>query len=300
MRRLLIAAVFLSAAFARADERLYAASVRNLTAAPDSPVAGNLYSIDPGTRSYKLIASIRVAGTTPVAVTGLSDHPATGELYGITAEKSPAYPLSLVSIDLRTAHAKVIGGLGTAGTDIAFDPAGKLYVWLRETSQLGVIDLETGRASPIGRPGPASEIGGLAITADGTIYVASSGATGTLDRLDAKTGLATKGPTLNRAPLPGGINSLTIGAGGKLFAVNTNLGTPQQTLLVEIDPATGTISAVSELPSDTDALVFAQAPWTFAALVPSRRILMPSVAALLVVIALVALAWSNKRARGRR
>jgi len=115
MRRLLIAAIVLSAAIARADESLYAASVRNLTGAPDSPVAGNLYSIDPATRSYKLISSLRVAGTTPVAVTGLADHPVTGELYGITAEKSPAYPVSLVTIDLATAHAKVIGSLGSGG-----------------------------------------------------------------------------------------------------------------------------------------------------------------------------------------
>jgi len=259
MRRLLIAAIVLSAAIARADESLYAASVRNLTGAPDSPVAGNLYSIDPATRSYKLIASLRVAGTTPVAVTGLADHPVTGELYGITAEKSPAYPVSLVTIDLAT-----------------------------------------GRASPIGRPGPASEIGGLAIAADGTIFVASSGATGTLDRLDPKTGVATKGSPLRNAPLPGGINSLTLSPGGTLLAVNTNLGTPQQTLLVEIDPATGTMSALCELPSDTDALVFARAPWTLAALTPSRRILMPSLAALAIAIVLVALAWSNARARDRR
>jgi hypothetical protein len=221
----------------------------------------------------------------------------TGELYGITAEKSPAYPVSLVTIDLANAHAKVIGNLGVVGTDIAFDHAGTLYVWLRETSQLGVIDLATGRATPIGTPGPASEIGGLAITKGETIYVAASGATGTLDRLDPKSGRATKGPALNHAPLPGGINALTTSPGGTLLAVNTILGTPQQTLLVEIDPATGTISALGELPADTDALVFARAPWSLAELAPSRSVLMPAAAALALVIALIALAWSNSRAR---
>ena len=277
-----------------AAETLYAASVGSLVSGDTRTKVGNLYRVDAATGSTQLVAPIRVGGSVPIGITGLADHPATGVVYGITSARSPNHPHTLVTLDVETGDATVIGDLGLAGSDIAFDNAGNLFVWLRETAQLGVIDLGTGAVSAVGTPGSASATGGLAIDAKGQGYVAATGASGTLDRVDTNTGVITRGPVLQAAPYAGGINSLAVSPDGALFAVNTNLGAVADTVLVRIDPASGKVTRIGALPNETDALVFIDTPWKPLDLLASRGTL-TLIAALLAIGAAIVLMRSPRR-----
>ena len=243
---------------ALASETLYLASVRSPINADATKVVGSLYTVDPATGAAKLIAPLRIAGKSPIGVTGLAFHPTTGVLYGVTALLSPNYPHFLVTIDPASGDASAIGDLGTAGSDISFGTDATMFVWMRLSRQLGRVDLATGAVTPLGPVGPPDTVGGLAIDSRGRAYVAATGATGTLDTVDTATGVITKGPALTGAPYPNGINSLTISRADELFAVNTNMGNPALTVLVRIDPQTGVVKQVGPLPNDSDALTFSR------------------------------------------
>jgi sugar lactone lactonase YvrE len=253
--RIAVAFTALACNSVSAADTLYMASIRSPIGG-DPNVVGNLYIVDPGSGAAKVVAPLRVGGTMPVGVTGLAFHPVDGTLYGVTALLSPNYPHYLLRIDPVTGNATAIGDLGAAGSDISFDKDGRLLVWMRESRQLGVVNLATGVAAPLGPIGPPDTVGGLTLDSRGTAYLAATGATGSLDTVDTKTGLITKGVPLKGAPYPNGINSLTISRDDEIYAVNTNMGNPASTLLVRIDARTGAITKVGPLPSDSDALAF--------------------------------------------
>ena len=247
-RRVLAAVTVALPLAAAATQSLYATSVRSVVGKDATRVVGNLYRVDPDADRFALVGALRVDASTPIAVTGLSNHPVTGALYGVTSELSPNHARSLVTIDPKTAEATVVGPLGAIGSDLVFDSHGNLYAWLRETGQLALIDIATGEARPIGPARKATEIGGLGVDSRDRLFVASTGPTGTLDAIDAGTGAITTGPRLHGAPYPGGINSLTMSPSGDFLAVNTNLGSPAITALVRIEPATGRVTKVALLP----------------------------------------------------
>ncbi len=282
------------AAIAPAKDVLYAASVRSHLGATAQPLAGNLYTIDVSAGTFALVGPLRADGA-PIGVTGLADLPETGILYGITASSSPNYPHSLVIVDPATGNAKVIGDLGNVGSDIAFDPRGRLFVWLREKGQLGKVDIATGRATPIGNAGPATETAGLVIDRDGRAYLAKSGAEGTLDTVDLETGAVRTGPALRGAPF-GGINSLTWSPTGVLLAVNTNRGSPANAVLVRIDPSSGQATQLGPLPNDADGLVFVEPPWSFNDLFLNHGLLVTAMA-ILFGIALAYVVMHERRGR---
>jgi hypothetical protein len=282
-------------AVGHAADILYAASVRGPAADGTHLIAGNLYTIDPASGVATLVGGLRTRAAQPISVTGLGDHPKTGVLYGITTDSSPNHRRTLVTIDPTTAEANVVGRLGASGSDIAFDREGRLYVWIRSTSQIGTIDLESGQATAIGTPGPANETGGIAIDPAGRILLAGSGASGTLDNVDAHTGAITKGPQLHGAPFAAGINSLTFSPTGALLAVNTNLGSPAITALVSIDPATGAITPVAPLPPDTDALVYVRRETTTLRSLTLRESLLVGAAGLALVFLLGVFARTREK-----
>src|SRR5258708_9312145 len=148
MRWLAAVAALAASLATHAVETMYAASVRGTPGAGAQQLAGNLYRVDVSSGVFSLVGAIRVDGIEPVGVTGLADHPVTGVLYGITSTLSPNHPRSLVTVDVPTARAKLIGSLGAAVSDIPFDDTGNLYVWLPETIQLRLIDLATVAATP--------------------------------------------------------------------------------------------------------------------------------------------------------
>lgn len=262
-RTLLIAAAALATAFftnAAVAQTLYVANIRSQAAASSPGLLSGLYTVNLSTGSATFSAPLRVQGVKPVAVTGLAVHPTTGLLYGITSELSPNMPRSLVTIDAASGDASPVGELAVAGSDIVFDAAGTLYMWMPLTRQLAQVNIANAAVTALGAPGPQEAMGGLAIDARGVAYVTPSGANGTLDTVDLKSGRIQSGPTLSGAPFAGAITAMTFTPTGMLLGVNSNVGAPAHARLVAINTATGAISTLGTLPDDSDALTFAPAP----------------------------------------
>lgn len=251
----ILAAAGIAAALPAVADTLYAATVRTSSGGAEA-ISGSLYTVNLGSGAATFVAPLRIDANTSIGVTGLAAHPATGVLYGITSPLSGNHPQSLVTLDPNTGNARVLGDLRFPGSDIAFNKAGILFTWLPATSQLGIVNLTNGSVTPIGQPGPAGTIAGLAIDAHGTAYITPSGAGGTLDIVDIATGAIKKGPQLNGAPFASSINSMSFTPSGLLLAVNSNAGSPASTALVQINTATGVVNKIGTLPDDTDALAF--------------------------------------------
>ena len=258
-RQRVFAAIALCGALApmeAAAQTLYAASVRSLATTGGQGVAGSLYTVNLGTGSATFVAPVRLSGTTPIGLTGMAAHPQTGVFYAITSALSTSQGQSLVTVDVNTGHATLIGELRHAASDIAFNRAGILFAWLTNTSQLGIVNLATGAITPIGNARGAGPPAGLAIDGRGLAFITPNGAAGTLDTVDIGTGNITTGPTLTDAPFPSSINSMTFTPSGLLLAVNSNAGVPANTRLVTINLGSGKVSNIGTLPDDTDALTF--------------------------------------------
>lgn len=239
-----------------AAQTLYAASVRSLATTGGHGVAGSLYTVNLGTGSPTFVAPVRLNGGTPIGLTGMAAHPQTGIFYAITSALSTSQGQSLVTVDVNTGNASLVGEIRHAASDISFNRAGILFAWLTNTSQLGIVNLTTGAITPIGNARGSGPPAGLAIDGKGLAYITPSGAAGTLDTVDIGTGNITTGPTLTDAPFPSAINSMTFTPSGLLLAVNSNAGVPANTRLVTINLGTGKVSNIGTLPDDTDALAF--------------------------------------------
>lgn len=255
----IVAAMAFTAPAPAMADTLYAATVRTGAAGGADSISGSLYTVNLGNGSATFIAPLRLDGKAPIGITGMAAHPATGVMYGITSPHSSSHAQSLVTMDPSTGTATLVGDLRFPGSDIAFNKAGILFTWLPGTSQLGIVNLTTGAVTPIGSPGPAGTISGLAIDAHGTAYITPSGAGGTLDTVDIATGTIRKGPQLTGAPYSSSVNSMTFTPSGLLLAVNSNAGSPAATALVQINTATGVVNKIGTLPDDTDALAFVSA-----------------------------------------
>ncbi|HXZ47864.1 MAG TPA: hypothetical protein VEG27_02535 [Usitatibacter sp.] len=298
--RALAAAALLFACAGVSAETLFATSVRTFASGGRDKVVGSLYAINLGDATAKLVAPIRLRGESAVGITGLAVQPGSGTVYAITSPLSPVSPHSLVTLDVNTGHAELIGPMGADGSDAAFDPDGKLYVWLPATSQVGLVDLATAAVEPLGSPGPPGNGGGIAIDRSGTAFVTPGGASGHLDKVDTRTGAITRGPLLHGAPFPTGISAMTFSPSGLLLAINSNGGSPANVRLVTINTATGQVSAIGSLPDDTDALAFASGRSSgVASLLATMSGRTMSLLALVVVLAIaagaVALAKSLRR-----
>jgi hypothetical protein len=245
-------------------QTLYAATGSN-------GVNGNLYSINPATAAATLIGPILVGGVNPIGLTGMAMSPVTGVLYGITPafqNTTPALAKNLVTINTANGNATVIGSLGADnGSDISFNSAGVLYVWVGPSGtsfprQLATVNLATGAATPLGASGIATNNGGgLAFSPGGVLYVSALGDTGALDTLNPATGAATAGPTLSGAPsmsgTPPALDAMAFSSAGTLYAIDTNRSSsPTTNFLVTINTTTGVITNVGGLPGDMDALAF--------------------------------------------
>lgn len=292
--RLLVLMLIALPTSARAAEALYIASVASPVSGGAAQVVGNLYRVALPSSASTLIGPIRVDGTVPIGVTGLAEQPVTDTLYGITASSSPNYPNALVTIDPSNGEARLVGGLGAACSDIAFDPQGNLFAWMSQTRQLARVDLATGMAHPLGPSGLPGQPAGLAIDAKGRAYVI--GGSGTLDIVDTTSGLRTSGPTLRGAPHAAAINSLTFTPTGELLAVNTNLGVPALAVLVKIDASTGQVTPIGPLPNDTDAMVFIDVPGPLLQYVSSRGGI-SLLAGLLIAVSAIAWVIASERRR---
>jgi hypothetical protein len=285
----LVAAFSLACSSASAQvHTLYAASVRSGGVGADIPIAGNLYTINLASGTAMLVGAIRLGGK-PIGITGMAVHPKTGVFYGITSEQSPHHARSLVALDPLTAVATLVGELGVAGSDIAFDVNGTLFMWLPATTQLGTVNTSTAAVTPLGKPAPGGSPAGIAIDTSGMVFVTAKGATGTLDNVDLATGNLQIGPPLTGAPFASQINSMSFSPSGLLLAVNSNAGSPANTRLVTINTATGAVSTIGALPDDTDALAFTGTGFNFAptlsTMSPGGRVVIGVISVVLVVLA---------------
>jgi DNA-binding beta-propeller fold protein YncE len=277
-----------------AQQTLYAASVRSGMVGSggggEVTIAGNLYTINLASGTATLVGAIRLPGGKPIGVTGMAASPKDGTLYGITSEQSPNSPHSLVTIDPATGAATLVGDLGAAGSDIAFNEQGTLYIWLPVTSQLGTVNPSTAAVTPLGRPGPAGSPAGIAIDPQGMVFVTAKGAGGSLDNVDLTSGALQVGPPLTGAPFSTQINSMSFSPSGLLLAVNSNGGSPANTRLVTINTATGAVATIGALPDDTDALTFVGSGYglapTFSALNPGLRVVVVVVSTVIIGLAI--------------
>jgi hypothetical protein len=242
-----------------AESLLYATAVRMHYEDGAARIECNLYRVDPATGAATLVAPVRVGGREPVAIVSLAIHPATGKAYGVTAGLARTVPRSLVAIDPANGDVELIGALGEVASDLAFAHDGTLYAWLPERNRLARVDLVTGRATALEDSGITGVMGGgMAIDDHDVVYVAATGATGTLDTVDIHTGRAVTGPQLEGAPYLSAITNMTFSPEGKLYGVNSNMGAPANTSLVTIDLQTGKVHEVGHLPNDAHALIFAE------------------------------------------
>ena len=278
-------------------QKLYASSVR-WVADSSGVVGGSLYSVALATGSASFIAPFQLNGSTPLGITGIAVHPATGVFYGITSPLSRNFPRSLVTFNPATGDARMVGPLRISGSDLAFSRSGILYAWLPETSQLGTVSLEAGAVTPIGRAAAAGPPAGLAIDASGRAYITPKGATGTLDTVDIATGAVKTGPQLTGAPFESTINSMTFTTLGLLLAVNSNAGAPAATRLVAINVASGAVANIGTLPDDTDGIAFANAPGRDAAAGPNwQNIALLALGVTALILGLIG--WTvGRRAKG--
>jgi len=219
-----------------------------------------LYAVDPLTAQSTLIGDVLI-GTTPVTVTGLAFQPGTGILFGVTgSEYSPSRVL--ITIDLLTAQAVVIGTVGTIrqenASDLSFAADGTLYGWNVRGGPLLTIDPSTAARTAIGSALNDNGGNGLAFTPGGTLYLAGPTAPGDLYTMNTTTGAITSVATLTNVPLNfGDINAMASDANGLLYV--TGRGNTGQ--LVNINPSTGFMTSVGTLSFTTaDALAFQVTP----------------------------------------
>jgi IPTL-CTERM motif len=254
MKRVIVLSVFACASLLSAvvgAQTLYAASGSN-------GINGSLYRINPTNAAATLVGPIRIGGA-PIGLTGLAQSPTNGLMYGITTADGPNPEGALVIVDPFTGNATLVGSLGAAtGSDISFNSAGVLYVWLGNPRQLATVNLTTGLATPVGASGLASNKGGaLAFSPGGTLYLSAAGSSGALDTLSTATGVATVGPTMSGAPTADAIDAMAFSPSGTLYGINTNRsGSPTTDFLVTINTTTGVVTSVGALPGDMDALAF--------------------------------------------
>jgi hypothetical protein len=221
----------------------------------------SLYTVDPLTAQGTLIGQVLIGGVTPVVVTGLSMQPGTGILFGVTgSEYSPSR--QLFTIDTLTAHATVVGTIGTLNSenasDISFAANGTLYGWTTKGGPLMSINLTNATRTVIGSAMNGNAGNGLAFTPSGTLYLAGPTA-GSLYTVNTTTGAITSVVALSNVPLNFGtnFNALASDANGLLYGTGKGSGAQ----LVTINTTTGVITSIGVFNfGEADALTFGFAP----------------------------------------
>jgi hypothetical protein len=245
------------------------ASAATLYGATASGGPGELYILDSTSGGIvQDVGPLHDAFNVNYGITGLAFNPATGLLYGSTANSNPDTRAQLVMINPLSGLVTVIGtfNVGNSGTtpstmsDIAFDSAGHLYgIGSVGGPQLYSINLLTGQATVIGNSGLTSTGGGgLAISSGGVFY-----GTPTASRFGTYN--PTTGAYVNIAnpdkPAGGGAYAaLAFNENGVLFGLNSGPGSPPGTHLVKIDPATGLVTDIGASVNALDAIAFTAVP----------------------------------------
>jgi hypothetical protein len=164
-----------------------------------------LYTIDATTGDHATIGGVTVGGD-PVTVNGLTFDGTTQTLYAHTGAKSLHHPNSLLTIDVTSGAASVIGSSVLENViTLACDVSGNLYAWWKGPNpaipmdDLASIDKATGQATRINDSRMTTTASGMAFDrrtrgADASTNVLHfiNGYDLTYWQVNAKTGLATK------------------------------------------------------------------------------------------------------------
>ncbi|MEJ2721663.1 MAG: T9SS type A sorting domain-containing protein [bacterium] len=120
------------------------------TAIPFSLEPSHLMTLDPETGS-----AVDIGPTGQGPISGLAWDPSTATMYGITGGAAAYGPSKLVTVDLGTGWATVIGETGVSAGGLAFGPDGLLYAAgnNRDGGNLYRIDTADGAASLVGPTG---------------------------------------------------------------------------------------------------------------------------------------------------
>jgi len=165
----------------------------------------------------------------------------------------------LLAVDVKTGHTNVIGSFGYPGSaPLAFGPDGKLYTVTdsmrheNSRSQLATVDLNTGKATPIGEPLDRTvRIMALGPGPDGGLY-ASGVMENRLYRIDPQSGVFTE-----IGPFKGGRDVMDFAINpkdGAMYATTT-------TALYQLDPKSAELREVvrySNVPPSVMGIVFGQ------------------------------------------
>ena len=213
-------------------------------------VNSNLYVMNTSTGAATPI------GLTGQALTGMAYDNANGTMYGVTSQNA-ACARCLVTINLTTAAATVVGPLTLTISEIEFGSNGTLYGWSETGDVLASINLTTGTATTIPPSGIGTFGDGMALVG-GVMYLMPEGDAGTYYTVNTTTGLATAAGTLTGSPGAGCCSvaaATTDPASGQVFAVVGADGSGQS-FLVKVNVATGAITNVGTSVLLLDALAF--------------------------------------------
>jgi len=207
-----------------------------------------LWRVDPASGAT---ASV---GNTGFAITGLAQDPTTGILYGVSNNKSPISPKTLLTINPATGSASVVGSLGRVIADITFDSQGRLFGWSEEEDALASIDKATGASTPfveeLNTEGSAS-----AFDLNDNYWLFPEHEDGQYYTVNTNSGVATFRGTLT--PIDAFSSNVSAAAWDcartTLYATLNNFGEPPANL-VTIDSITGILANKGSLPTGADGI----------------------------------------------
>jgi len=226
---------------------------------------GELYILDPLSGSVLHdIGPLNDETDYNYGITGLAFDPASGKLYGSTANSDPVVAAMLVTIDIATARVTVVGPFNAGNTgskpatmaDLSFNPvSGKLYgIASVGGPQLYSINLASGQATVVGSSGIASTTGGgLAVSAAGVFYAEpTSTRFGTYNpTTGAYSNIASPGH-----PVGGAYAALAFDEHGVLFGIDLGADLPPSAELVTINPLTAAVTDIGASLPSIDAIAF--------------------------------------------
>lgn len=214
---------------------------------------GHLYRVDLDTGASTFVGRILV-DTQPVGLTAMAFHPKTNVLYAVTVGINDASRARLLTVDPGTAEARVIGRLTQPLSDISFDPTGQLYGWSANTGQLALVEVQTGKVATLGPVSASGGGGAFAIDSAGNAFVATWSGPATLDRVDLRAGTVSAGPPLANMSDVTTLRSMAFSEAGELLGARTVRDEHAASVLVRIDPHTGSAAAIANIPDDAEAI----------------------------------------------
>ena len=212
----------------------------------------NLYVINTSTG-----AGTPVGGLMGQALTGMAYNNANATMYGAT-NGSSACARCLVTINLTTGAATVVGPLGLTISELEFGSNGTLYGWSESSDDLASINLTTGAATVVANSGLSTFGDGMALVG-GTMYVMPNGDAGTYYTVNTATGVVTVAGTLTGSPGAGccAVNSAAVDPStGQVYAIVGGDSGPATYFLTRVNMTTGAMTTVGPTVLLTDALAF--------------------------------------------